>query len=83
MDWRELDTAPKTRRGQRQGPIVELRLPGQTVVMARHVAPRRAARGEDCPLWGGWQRVDSASEDADPMTDRLGLQPEAWRPLPG
>ena len=80
-DWQEMATAPMAARGKRRGPTVEVRLPSGTIVMACHVAPRRAARGEDCPLWGGWQRVDSAAADSEPMNDRLGLQPEAWRPL--
>jgi hypothetical protein len=82
MDWQELGTAPKAPRGMRQGPIVELRLPGGTSVMARYVAPRHATRTDDCPVWGGWQRVEDSSQGGEPMNDRLGLQPDAWRPLP-
>jgi hypothetical protein len=81
-DWQELATAPKAPRGRRQGPIVELRLPGGTTVMARDVVPRRATRSDDCPVWGGWQRVENSDQASEPMNDRLGLQPEAWRPLP-
>jgi hypothetical protein len=73
-------TAPKQARGKAQGPVVELRLPGNTVVMACYVAARRAGRGEDCATWGGWQRVERAGGEA--MNDRGGLHPEAWRSLP-
>jgi hypothetical protein len=81
MDWQDMATAPKTVRGKRQGPLLELKLPGGRVVMGCHVAPRRSPPGEDCPTWGGWQRVEKAGGDSEPMNDQLGLQPEGWRTL--